>query len=125
MERYYSTQPRQQRQSRGSTRMYLTLQDKVEVMAQCGDSAMILYEYYVSKGGKDNYSFSDELVAKALHWKIRKVKTYRLKLVANNYFKQMSGRFSSGKKFTVTYLDPVEIRELNGLGEDILHEDKL
>lgn len=93
--------------------MYLRLKDKTEVMEKCGDAALILYEFYISKSGVPEYAFTDESAAKALNWNIHKVKRNRLSLIKNNYFKQVNGTLNDGRKVTVTYLEPEYIEHIN------------
>lgn len=109
MKDVYTTKPRYQKTLRKATKMYLRLQDKKEVMTKCGDAALILYEFYVSKAGTPDYSFSDELAAKALGWSVQKVKRTRLILTKSNFFKQVQGKLNDGRKITVTYLEPALI----------------
>ena len=109
----FTTKPRYQKTLRKATKMYLRLQDKKEVMDKCGDAALILYEFYVSKAGTPDYPFSDDLAAKALGWNVHKIKRNRLALAKSNYFKQINGKLNDGRKVTVTYLEPEYIAMVN------------
>lgn len=113
--RHYFTKSRQQSRSRAATKSYLRLQDKVEVMERCGDAALILYEFYISNSGRRSFSFSDDSASKALGWKVSKVKQNRLRLKKYGYFLQLSGKIGKDHKVTITFLDPHEIRHVQGL----------
>jgi len=66
--------------------IYLTWKEKVKLMKECGDAAVILLEFYMSKAGLPGYVYSDEKSAKSLDWTIHKVKKVRLKLQRANYY---------------------------------------
>ena len=68
---------------------YLTLEEKREVMTDCGDSAVILYEFYISKGGVDDYDFSDGKAGRALGWTDSKVQRIRLVLEKKHFFRKL------------------------------------
>ncbi len=78
------------RQSRRKTLMaYLTLDQKVYVMQEAGDGALVLMEFYMSKVGRKGYLYEDKQVAKALGWSISKVTRLRLALTKIDCFKQV------------------------------------
>ena len=114
----YSTKPKTQKSNRRATKVYLLQKERQDLMKECGDAALILYEYYLSKAGVPLYSFADEIVAPKLGWNIYKVKKNRLKLIKSNYFRQVSGRLNDGRKVTVTYLDKEEVADINTLAND-------
>ena len=74
---------------------YLTLTQKIDVMTDCNEVALVLLEFYISKTGYKNYSYSDDIVAKALCWKQSKVQKNRLLLVKHKYFSQIITRNSA------------------------------
>lgn len=117
----YAVKPRYQKTLKKATKMYLRLQDKVAVMNECGEAALILYEFYISKAGTPNYSFSDKAAGNSLNWDLQKVQRNRLKLVKAKYFKQVSGKLSDGRKVVITYLDPELINSLPGSESDTEH----
>jgi len=85
--------------------MYLRLKDKVEIMNRCNsDSAVILFEYYLSKAGIEDFEFTDKKAAHALEWSIRKVQEVRKKLIKAGYFLQKKGTYHDGRKIVTTYL---------------------
>ena len=108
---YLTTVPFQ-KTLRKATKMYLTLADKVALMTECGDAAMILYEFYISKAGVAGYTYADATVSFALKWSTSKVKKNRLRLIKAGYFKQVSGKLSDNRLITHTYLDPAIIQDL-------------
>lgn len=70
-------------------RTYLTMDEKREVIRECGDSAVILYEFYVSKQNTKDYDFSDSKASRAIGWSREKVQRIRLKLEKYSYFKRV------------------------------------
>jgi len=85
--------------------MYLRLQDKVEIMENCkSDSAVILFEYYLSKAGIEEFEFTDDKAAHALKWSVRKVQEVRKRLIKAGYFLQKKGTYNDGRKIVTTYL---------------------
>ncbi len=114
----YNTKPRYQKSTRRASKMFLRLKDKTEVMENCGDAALILYEFYISKAGAPNYAFTDAQASDALNWNIHKIQQNRLKLTKHDYFKQVNGKLNDGRRVTVTYLEPELIREINSLAND-------
>ena len=88
---------------RKTTMIYLSIKEKKEVILECGDSALIMYDFYISKGGARDYQFSDGKTATALGWDERKAQRIRLKLEKSKYIKTIP--FRNGKKLhIVTYL---------------------
>ena len=100
----YNTVCEKQKSNRRPTRMYLRLQDKVEIMQACNSDAVILYEYYLSKAGVEEFELSDEKAAIALRWSLRKIQEVRKKLVKEGFFLQKKGRYTDGRKIITTYL---------------------
>lgn len=68
---------------------YLTSEQKREVIQECGDSALILYEYFVSKGNIDNFEFTDVKSSRSLGWAVAKTQRIRLVLEKHNYFRKV------------------------------------
>ncbi len=101
--------PRQTRK-RSATAIYLTTSQKVQIMKQCSDSALILYEFYLSKAAAPGYAFEDSKVAAALGWHISKVSRLRQQLTREGYF--MRHTVAGLGKGVLTILDPELIREV-------------
>jgi len=114
----YVTKSLYQKLVKSPTKMYLRQKDKADIMEKCGDAALILYEFYLSKGGLDTYAFLDKDAARAMRWNIYKVAKNRRKLVEQNYFLQINTKFADKRKITVTYLDPKLIHEINEVKSD-------
>jgi hypothetical protein len=112
----YQCKPLRQKQIKKATFQYLRLQDKLEVMKTCGDSALILYEHYLTQSGKPDFTFEDDVVANSIKWSPSKVKKNRLKLTREDYFLQRKGKLHDGARITITYLDRKLIQE--HLGKD-------
>lgn len=83
------------------SKMYLSWENKVEVMRECGDSAALLFEYYVDNAYKDNYAYPDKEIASTLGWPERKVQKLRLDLTKHKYF--LKRTFRSGDDTMVHY----------------------
>lgn len=71
---------------------YLTQREKNEVTRECGVTAMVLYDYYVSKAFSEIDFGKDETVAKALALSTQIIKRNRLMLTQHNYYHR--ARFS-------------------------------
>jgi len=93
-----------QKPVRKSNMYMLTEEERKEMLSTLGDSAVILYEFYLRKAGYSDYSFKDEDAARKLAWDISKVQRTRLKLVKAGWFYQSTGKLTNHKKITVTYL---------------------
>ena len=103
---------------RGDKRSSIPLAAKVEIMKNCSDAALILYEHYLSKTKLEGDTLSDENIAEELDWNVYKVAKNRRNLVDHGYFLQVNGKLSDKRKITVTYLDPKLIHEINALTEE-------
>jgi len=62
---------------------YLRMEDKRNIIKECNDSAVILFEYYLSKADIDSFEYTDE-------------KDVRLKLQKTGYYLQRSGGLRDG-----------------------------
>ena len=114
----YNTQAIRQSSPRGATYMYLRFNDKKELMSECGDAALILMEYYLSKGGAFGFEFTDEKSADVLGWSERKVGDSRRRLIKAYYFLQKSGRYSDGTVFKTTFLGKKRVKKYLKIGEE-------
>jgi len=100
---------------RKQTMHYLTIKEKKEVILECGDAALIMYEFYISKGGAKDYQFIDSKTSAALGWDISKAKRIRLKLEKHKYVKTLT--FSNKKgKYVVTYIGKENTSGTDGKG---------
>jgi len=91
--------------------VYLTWIQKKEIMAECGDAAVILFEFFLSKAGIRDYQYTDGKAGKVLGWKDSKVKKVRLKLRSAGYFYEESASYTHGRKVTTTYLGKQEVQK--------------
>ena len=64
---------------------YLTDTEIKEVIQECGDSALILYEYYVRKGNIQKIKLTDDNVYRKIGWTKRKTGEIRRKLEKAGY----------------------------------------
>jgi hypothetical protein len=108
----FITKALKQKSKRRPTSMYLRLEDKKELMAECGDAATILFEYYLSKAGMEEYEYTDSKVSNALGWSLRKVQETRKKLTKAGYFFQQFGRYNKGNKIITTYLGKAQVESI-------------
>ena len=107
--------PRQSRK-RSATSVYLTWNEKVRMMNECNEQALILYEFYLSKAAVRGYAFEDAKAASALDWKISKVKRVRQDLTNKGYF--LRHPLKGLGKGVLTILDPTVIREVTASSQD-------
>ena len=68
---------------------YLTGEQRKEIILMCGDSALILYEYYVNKGSVPDFAFSDTKSGRALGWTVAKTQRIRLILEKAGYLRRV------------------------------------
>jgi hypothetical protein len=78
--------------------LYLTWKEKVQLMKECGDAAVILLEFFFSKAGTPDYEFNDKKSAKALGWSTSKVRFVRTRLQKANYFYSLAARNVRNKR---------------------------
>ncbi|MDO8909829.1 MAG: hypothetical protein Q7W55_15180 [Pseudohongiella sp.] len=119
----YQCKPLRQSKIKQSTYHYLRLQDKVDVMKTCKEAGLILYEFYLSRAGYQDFTFDDDTVAKSLKWTKSKVKKTRLKLTIHRYFLQRKGKLNDGGKMVITYLDRKLIKAVLGESDEAETED--
>ena len=65
---------------------YLTLAQKKEVVKDINEVGLFLLEFYLAKTGHEGYDYTDDRVAQALDWTVRKVSKYRVLLEKYEYF---------------------------------------
>ncbi|NOQ31818.1 MAG: hypothetical protein GQ570_11910 [Helicobacteraceae bacterium] len=81
--------------------IYLTMEQKREVMSQCKETGLVLLEYYLSKAGTPNFEYTDEKSAIALGWDISKVSRVRRILEKEDLYKRELFSSKSGNGSTV------------------------
>ena len=84
--RYYITKGLKNKR-RKNTMTYLTQQEKRSIYLDCGERALVLYEFYVSKQNVPEYDFSDSKASEATGLSLRKVQDTRRVLEKAGYFK--------------------------------------
>ena len=95
------------KKARGETKVYVSAEERKQLIQALGDAAAILFTYYVEKSGITGYDYADEKAAKALGWHTAKVKRNRLALTKAGWFKQITMKQPTTKqKVTITYLGP-------------------
>jgi len=121
MEEQYSVRTLKPKRKR-TISVYLTSSEKKELITECGDAALILYEHYIAKAGLRDYKYTDSKNAFALGWEPSKAKRIRLKLEKANYLKTIVYRNKQGN-YTVTYIGKENVLERNH-DDDELFEGK-
>lgn len=97
--------------------MYIPKDERIQVMRDVGDSALILYEFYVTRATRDGYQFTDSDAAENLGWTERKVQKMRLKLTQSHYFYQVGGRLNDGTKTRNFFLGKKKVLDALGIRE--------
>jgi len=106
---YYNTEVIKNKR-REPRSVYLTLKQKLKVIRETNESALFLLEFYMSKSGIQEYSYSDDIVAKTIEWTPRKVKDNRLKLEQAGLFRRET--YGSGeKKAIITFIGESLVEE--------------
>ena len=79
---------------------YMTWKQKLEVVNDTNEIALMLLEFYYSKASM-KYDFDDEQVAKALNWTTKKVSDNRRKLEKVGYFNKEITRNSKSSTLNI------------------------
>lgn len=98
---------------------YLTINEIKEVSNICGDSAVVLLEYYLSRAGTPKFEYTDEKSAKALGWTKKKTQRNRLILTENNWYREARGKYYDGRKFKTCYIGKRAVLDSLTTEEDI------
>jgi len=114
---------RAKKSTRKSTTMYLKLTEKKELIQECGDAALILYEYWLLKAGIPDFQFTDYKSAKALGWSQSKATQIRLKLTKADYFHEASARYTDGRHVTTSYLGKEMVKEIKEYNHRAINDD--
>lgn len=100
-------------QKRNPSNQYITIQQRVELIKEVGDSAALLFHHYFDKSGSDQYDYKDDKkTAAALGWNVRKVARERYKLENTNWIlrKTFSHRVD-GSKYQITIVGKSAVLE--------------
>jgi len=100
---------RAKRSRKRTQTLYLSSEQKKEIITECGDAACLLFEYYLSKAGIPDFEFTDAKASNSLGWKQSKVKDVRLKLTKANYYHKASARYTDNRYLSTTYLGKAEV----------------
>lgn len=90
--------------------MYATNEQKAVIIKACGEPAVILYEFYLSKANEDTYVHTDKKNARVFGWTIAKARVVRLKLEKAGWFKHIKTR-NSTYSITAYFLGLVKVLE--------------
>lgn len=89
---YFQVHVDQHAHTRRATKQYVSAKQRKAIITTLGDSACMLFMYYVDKAGVPGFGFKDSVVAHALGWPIRKVQKERLRLVKAGWLYQYTER---------------------------------
>jgi hypothetical protein len=89
----------------------------IKLMHELGDTAYVLYQFYVSRSYLDNQTFEDEDAIKHLGWSRDKVERTRRKLTKSHWIYRESGVYSSGRKLLTIYLGKKNVLKVLGIRE--------
>jgi len=64
-------------------------------MKKTNESALVLFEFYLSKSGTPDYEYADERTAKAIEWTVRKVQDNRQMLQRANLYRTEKDKIST------------------------------
>lgn len=104
MTQEYFTRVIPKKKSRSDTKVYVSAQENKELI-EISDAASVLFTYYISKSGIEDFPYHDSQAATSLGWKESKVKRIRQALAKAKWFKQVNLRNQvTGLTATVTYL---------------------
>jgi len=107
----FNTHAERQGTSRSAGKLYTSASNIKDLVTQCGEAGCLLYQYYLSKAGIDNFQYTDEKSAKYFGWKESKAKKVRQKLDKANWHYQVAGSHNNGTKTVTTYLGQDKVRE--------------
>jgi len=111
----FNTHAERQKTNRSAGKLYTSASNIKDLVTQCGEAGCLLYQYYLSKAGIDNFQYTDEKSAKYFGWKESKAKKVRQKLDKANWHYQVAGSLNNGTKTVHTYLGQEVVREAKGI----------
>jgi len=128
----YNAFPLKQKKNRSTSKVYLTMKEKVQIMKECGDASLILFDFYLTKssymnGTSKGYDYmDDQKTAKLLGWSKSKVRDNRQKLMKNNWMKIVKGKYNNGRKIIKTFLGKEVVeKELNFEKKNPIREEEV
>jgi len=97
-----------------TTRYYLDADERRALIEDCGDAAVLLFEYYIRLSSiKDLKPITDQTTADYFGWTKDKVRRLRRALVNKNWFRSSSFRHSNGIKGVTYYLGQEMVAEFD------------
>ena len=78
--------------------------EREDILSNLGDSALLLYQFYLRMASIPDASMEDSDAAIYLLWNIRKVRRIRKQLENEGYFRKITYRANSGKKVCTYYI---------------------
>lgn len=70
-------------------KFYVTHKEHIEIAQSLGDSAVLLYMYYLRMASTTHPVITDDLAAQSLGWNARKVARYRQSLTKDNWYREI------------------------------------
>lgn len=83
---------------------YLSESERKELIDSIGDSAVLLFEYYVRLASVGDQTITDKKTSEYFGWTTYKAKRIRLALIKNGWFKESSYTLDKHRKGVSYYL---------------------
>lgn len=97
------------------TKYYLNGNERREIITVCGDSACLLYEYYLRLAAIEDVVITDEDAANYFSWSIQKVQKTRLKLEKAGWYKSVRYTLTDGRKGITYYIGKEAVSKTNAI----------
>lgn len=85
--------------------------ERKTIIAELGDPACMLYEFYLRMASHGNVPLTDENASEYFGWKPSKVRTYRNALTNAGWFRQVRGTYADGRRSMTYYIGEEAVRE--------------
>jgi len=103
---------------KGGHMKHLRLSDIRTLIAECGDAANTLMQYYLMKYDAKNFTYTDDKAARTLGWSERKVRDNRVKLTKAGWFYWKISKDSNGIGTQAVYLGKDKVSEMTAATKD-------
>ena len=99
------TRVSKKKKARGETKVYVSSEERKELIQEFGSNTAVLYIYYLEKSGVTGFDYQDRKASLALGLSERTIQRCRLQLTNAGWFKQITLKHPITKqKATITYL---------------------
>jgi hypothetical protein len=86
------------------SKFYLTQEERRALIQECGDSSVLLLEYYIRLAAVGDKEIIDSNTAKYFGWTVDKVRRVRRQLVAGGWFAHKRYRIDENTKGVTYYI---------------------